>query len=192
MWVFGSFRYFAACFAENMFAGWQIAQEIVWEKHNGSSFHADRFKRVHELAVHFYPIKTPWREIYKDPQFTSDATKRTVRRKGRPPHTGHIEAGSYTSEDGGPRLMRSVIYARSCHGFAQHPTQKPEEIVEPLLRFSCPPGGLVLDMFAGSGTTGVVAATHGRSFIGVELSPEYFQKAQQRVSTAYHAWGVFA
>jgi len=85
MWCFGSMRMFLQNVAE--FGGWQFAQDIVWEKHNGSSFHADRFKRVHEHALHFYPKSSVWGEIYSQPQFTMDATKRTSRRKQRPAHT---------------------------------------------------------------------------------------------------------
>ena len=55
LWVFGSLRCFMATADGFADAGLRIAQEIVWEKQNGSSFHADRFKRVHELAVQFYP-----------------------------------------------------------------------------------------------------------------------------------------
>lgn len=187
MWVFGSFRYFADAFRTDLFAGWQIAQDVVWEKHNGSSFHADRFKRVHELAAHLYPLTSTWGAIYRQPQFTADATARAMRRKKRPPHAGHIEASSYVSQDGGPRLMRSVIYARSCHGYAQHPTQKPEDIVTPLLEFACPPGGDALDMFMGSGTTGVACANTGRNFIGIERDEKYFKIAQERVEAAYSA-----
>ncbi|MET3791013.1 DNA modification methylase [Aquamicrobium terrae] len=68
MWVFGSLRSFMATADRFADAGLRLAQEIVWEKQNGTSFHADRFKRVHELAVQFYPAETPWREIYNDPQ----------------------------------------------------------------------------------------------------------------------------
>ncbi len=53
MWVFGSMRFFMATGARFDVAGWKLAQDIVWEKHNGSGFHADRFKRVHEHAVQF-------------------------------------------------------------------------------------------------------------------------------------------
>lgn len=187
MWVFGSLRYFASSFADDVFAGWQIAQDVVWEKHNGSSFHADRFKRVHELAVQFYPAGAAWRDTFKAPQYTNDATKRTVCRKKRPPHTGNIEASSYVSEDGGPKLMRSVIYARSCHGYAQHPTQKPEDIVRPLMEFGCQTGGTVLDPFMGSGTTGVAAVNTGRNFIGIERDPGYFEIAERRIYEAYEA-----
>jgi DNA modification methylase len=45
------------------------------------------------------------------------------------------------------------------------------------------PGDLVLDPFAGSGTTGVVALRLGRSFIGIELSPEYAEMARKSLET---------
>jgi site-specific DNA-methyltransferase (adenine-specific) len=61
-----------------------------------------------------------------------------------------------------------VIYARSCHGYAVNETQKPEEIVAPLLLYSVPVGGLVIDCFAGSGTTGAVARKTGRRAILIE------------------------
>src|SRR3546814_5592817 len=58
-----------------------------------------------------------------------DAVAKQVRRKTRPTHTGDIDLGAYRSEDGGPRLQRSVIDVRSCHGHAEHPTQKPLGII---------------------------------------------------------------
>lgn len=148
------------------FAGWKLAQDIVWEKHNGSNSANDRFRRLHELALHFYRGK--WGTCYKDPQYTNDATARTVRRKKRPPHWGEIGESHYTSKDGGPRLMGSVIYAKSCHGYAVNETQKPEAIVMPLVEYSVPKGGLVIDCFAGSGTTLSVARKTGRRSIGIE------------------------
>lgn len=176
MWVFGTLRMFME--RKEDFAGWTMAQDIVWEKHNGSSFHSDRFRRVHEQAVQFY--RGPWSEVFKGKVVTMDATARTVRRKQQPTHMGNIDAGSYESHDGGPKIMRSVIYARSQHGTAIHPTQKPEAIVEPLILNACPPGGVVLDPFAGSGTTGYVASRLGRSAILIEGHDAYFTAMQNR------------
>lgn len=182
MWVFGSMRVFFEHSSE--FSGWRLAQDVVWEKHNGSGFHADRFKRVHENAVQFYRDDAPWDGVYKDPQYTPDAVARSVRRKkGRPAHMGNIDASPYFSEDGGPRLMRSVMYCRSEHGRAVHPTQKPLGIVEPLLLYSCPENGLVLDIFAGSGTTGVAAQRHGRRAILIEGRQEFADAARTRLET---------
>ncbi|WP_439392356.1 DNA-methyltransferase [Bradyrhizobium sp. PMVTL-01] len=179
MWVFGSARMFLAAAAE--FGGWRFAQDVVWEKHNGSGFHADRFKRVHENAYQFYRDDAAWADVYKDPQYTPDAVARAVRRKRRPVHMGHAGQSVYRSEDGGPRLMRSVIWARSEHGRAEHPTQKPLAIIEPLLLYACPPGGVVLDPFGGSGTTAIAAQRHSRDAILIELNSEYAAMARRRI-----------
>jgi site-specific DNA-methyltransferase (adenine-specific) len=184
LWVFGSMRFFMASIEHFRAAKWRYAQDIVWEKHNGSGFQADRFRRVHEHAVQFYPADSRWATIYKNPVTTPDATARTVRRMKPPPHTGHIEAGSYVSEDGGPRLMRSVILVRSCHGYAEHPTQKPEGIIAPLIEFSCPLGGTVGDWFAGSGSVGVTAIKSGRSYVGCESDESYYTIARRRLEEA--------
>ncbi len=182
LWVFGSLRCFMATADRFADAGLRYAQEIVWEKQNGSSFHADRFKRVHELAVQFYRAETPWRDIYNAVQTTPDATARTIRRKQRPPHTGHIDTGHYVSHDGGPRLMRSVIYARNCHGRAIHPTEKPVGLLEILIRTSSPPDGLVGDWFAGSGAAGEACCLSGRRYLGCEIDPGMAQRARDRLA----------
>lgn len=180
LWCFGSLRMFLQTARD--FSGWQFAQDLVWEKQNGSSFHADRFKRVHEHVAHFY--KGLWSTLHKKPIYTPDATARTVRRKRRPPHMGHIEAGSYESQDGGPRLMRSVIYERSCHGYAAHPTQKPVALVNLLLQYSVwrQPGASVLDPFIGSGTTAVACKAFGIPCIGIDIEAKYLDLAINRLA----------
>lgn len=66
-----------------------------------------------------------------------------------------------------------------------HPTVKPLELMRWLVRLLCPEGGLVLDPFCGSGTTGAAAAIEGRRFIGIELEPAYAEIAAARI--AHHA-----
>jgi DNA modification methylase len=60
----------------------------------------------------------------------------------------------------------------------------PENLVEPCIRAGCPEAGLVLDPFCGSGTTGAVAVKLGRSFVGIELNPEYVKLARKRIGQA--------
>lgn len=63
----------------------------------------------------------------------------------------------------------------------QHPTAKPVELVEHFLRLHTRPGDLVLDPFAGGGTTGVACQRMGRRFLGFELNPEWVQYANRRL-----------
>jgi DNA modification methylase len=65
-----------------------------------------------------------------------------------------------------------------------HPTQKPESLMAHLIRLLSPVGGVVLDPFMGSGTTGVCAIANGRRFIGAELDASYFQAAKARIDAA--------
>lgn len=65
----------------------------------------------------------------------------------------------------------------------KHPTIKPLEIIERLIRNSSKPGEIVLDPFMGSGTTGVACNNLGRNFIGCEIEPEYFEIAKCRIES---------
>ena len=78
--------------------------------------------------------------------------------------------------------MTSVLYERSCHGYAEHPTQKPLGILRTLIEYSCPPSGVVLDLFAGSGSTLVAAAENGCRAIGIEIEEKYCEIAAKRLS----------
>lgn len=182
MWVFGSLRLFMETAAE--FAGWKMSQDVVWEKHNGTGLFNDRFRRVHEIAGHFYRDDVPWGGVYRAPQFTNDARARTVRKKSRPAQwIGATGDSVYRSEEGGPRLMRSVLAVHSEHGRAEHPTQKPVGLLTPLLLYGCPPEGIVLDPFGGSGSTGLAAKINGRRAILIERNPDYVAVAQRRLAS---------
>lgn len=61
-----------------------------------------------------------------------------------------------------------------------HPTQKPVELIERIVKASCPPMGRVLDCFMGSGTTGVACMKSGRTCVGIDASLEYIELAQSR------------
>jgi site-specific DNA-methyltransferase (adenine-specific) len=181
LWLWGSMRYLLDVGPNVQAAGWTFSQDVVWEKHNGSGAAADRFRRVHEQALLFY--RGPWGDLDITPQMSRDAQAKTVRKRQRPTHWGEIgEDVYYRTTDGGTRHMRSVMYERSAHGFAIHPTQKPEGVSRTLIQYVCPPGGLVLVPYAGSGTDLVAARAAGRRAIGVELDPDMAARAAARLA----------
>lgn len=179
MWCFGSTRMFLD--QRDDFAAWNLSQDLVWEKQNGTGLAADRFKRVHELALHWY--RGGWNLIHHEtPRVTSDGRdKGTVHRQGQPPHLGTV--GSHHWVDDGTRLMRSVIRAPNMwRRGAIHPTEKPLEVLLPLIEYACPPGGLVVDPFAGSGSTGDAARVVGRRAVLIEANERYCAAIVARLS----------
>lgn len=188
LWCFGSMRMFLQ--QQSEFSLYRFVQDVVWEKHNGSGFLTDRFRRVHETAAHFVLADCKWSDVYKSPQFTNDATARVVRKKEKPAHWhGATGSTTYVSIDGGPRMMRSVQRVRSCHGRANHPTEKPEGILEPLIEYSCPPGGFIYVPFAGCGSELAVAKKLGRRAVGVEIDESYCERSATRLEQGVLEFG---
>jgi site-specific DNA-methyltransferase (adenine-specific) len=192
LWCFGSMRMFLK--HRDQFAVWKLAQDtvgefeidtMVWEKNKASGPVADRFRRVHELATQWY--RGLWRDIYHEvPRIpaTADRVNKVgavvYRRSAGLPHRGDYGPNPYI--DDGMRLARSVVRARVVRGRDTHPTEKPLDVLSPLIEFSVPPGGLVLDPFAGSGSTLFAARRLDRRAVGIEASEEYCEKAAARLS----------
>ena len=179
MWCFGSMRMFLDRRDEFDDAGWKLSQDVVWEKANGTGFATDRFRRVHEYALHWY--RGGWGAIHHEaPTEGVRKPSKTALRTVKPTHTGNIGSALYV--DDGTRLMRSVLRSANMHGRAIHPTEKPLGILDPLIRYGCPPGGLVLDLFAGSGSTLDAARQASRRAIGIEVNEAYAEAAARRLS----------
>ncbi len=64
-----------------------------------------------------------------------------------------------------------------------HPTLKPINLMTYLCRLITPPGGIILDPFMGSGSTGISACLEGFRFVGMELDEDYFKIAEARVNS---------
>jgi len=87
---------------------------------------------------------------------------------------GMMEDDNYLIKTGSGNL-------RDTKRINHHPTVKPIALMSYLCRLVTPPGGLVLDPFCGSGSTGCAAVQEGFSFIGIELEPEYAEIAKKRI-----------
>lgn len=179
MWVFGSMK---SLMRLGVPAGLRYAQDIVWEKHNGTGFAADRFKRVHEHSVQFIRADAPWSKVFNEVQrIAYYGPNKHVRQRNaaRGKHLG--KTGDIAYEDDGFRIVRSVLKFPSVRG-GKHGTEKPVSLLELLIRTSCPPGGLVGDFFAGSGAAGEAAFRCGRNYIGCEIDPAMAEVARARLA----------
>lgn len=181
LWCWGTLGMFLDHVLE--FRDWRLAQDIVWEKANGSSLHADRFRRVHEQAVQFIRRRTKWGDVYKCPVIRSveETRKRgPIARQGKPAHWADITREGVTYEYDGTRLARSVMQAGAVREGVDHGTPKPLCILRDLISYSCPPGGTVADIFCGSGSTLVAAKELGRHAIGFDADESSCAEAARR------------
>ena len=80
-----------------------------------------------------------------------------------------------------PRLPSSVVKC-NINGKKKHPTEKPQGILEWLIKYYSKRGNVVLDPTMGSGSTGVACKTLGRTFIGIEMNKEYYDVASAQIS----------
>ncbi|MFI5992421.1 DNA methyltransferase [Streptomyces sp. NPDC051362] len=198
MWCFGSQRMFFRHLSEFADADWHLSQDIVghddegqpvhgdvnvvWEKHNGTGFATDRFKRVHEHVLHWY--RGPWGNVHQDVPRTvyTGPDKHARARSDRGEHLGKIGAQRY--EDDGTRLMRSVIKVKSVRD-GIHKTEKPLPLLLPLIKYGCPPGGLIVDPFGGSCSTLLAARETGMRAIAIEGHEPHAEAAAHRLSEPY-------
>lgn len=180
MWCFGSMRMFLD--QRHEFGEWKLSQDVVWRKHRPSTVATDRFARMHEHALHWY--RGPWSEVrHETPKIAHSGPRvATARRSAVDPNIrGSIGASVW--EDDGTRWHPTVIEARTMHRTgAINETEKPTKVLEPLIQYGCPPGGVVLDVFAGSSSTLVAARNIGRRAVGYEKRESQCEKAALRLS----------
>lgn len=130
-----------------------------------------------------------WREVYEDAGLEYRRTCVWVKPDGAPQFTGDRPGIGYESfvamhafgksswNGGGQR----GVFIENVGTHKDHPTQKPLTLIKRLVSLFSDEGDIILDPFAGSGTTGVAAATLGRKAILVEMSEQYCEVIAKRL-----------
>lgn len=176
--------------------GWYLRSEIIWAKPNPMPESVtDRPTKAHEQV--FLLSKQP-RYFYDADAIREEPAESTLRIHGSA--NVQARAGEWKNErnadrnDGGSSTLingpgrdltgrnKRSVWSVATQPFAgAHFAVFPPRLIEPMILAGSAKGDTVLDPFAGSGTTGMVALRHGRSFIGCELNPEYAQLARHRI-----------
>lgn len=173
--------------------GWYLRQDIIWQKPNCMPESVnDRCMRSHEYifllskSAHYYFNAA----AISEPVTSAKGNARTFRGGGAytggRSHDNSAQVGREShgnSENKAGRRNKRSVWSVSTNGFrGAHFAVFPEKLIEPCILAGCPEGGVVLDPFAGSGTTGVVAKRMGRGFVGCEINPSYVAMAAGRIA----------
>lgn len=156
--------------------------DLIWYKTRGSDFlNANRKPlRAHENICVFYK---------KQPIYNAQKTEgKPYTSKGggtTSSNFGKYNANHHTENKDGKRYPLSVLrFSGEPNRGKQHPTQKPTDLLEWLIKTYTNDGETVLDNCMGSGSTGVACVNTNRNFIGIELDEGYFNIAKTRIEDA--------
>jgi site-specific DNA-methyltransferase (adenine-specific) len=153
-----------------------MVNEIIWDRRVPSMGGSTRkYSSVHDTIGFFVKAR--------DYYFDLDAIRIPYDAETKKARSRKIFEGAKWLELGfNPKDVWSVSRLHREHPEREeHPTQKPLEIIERIVKASCPPGGVVLDPFMGSGTTAEAAMRTGRDFVGFELNAEYCAMIEKRL-----------
>jgi site-specific DNA-methyltransferase (adenine-specific) len=172
--------------------GWKLLHRLIWHKPNGQVPSAPGYLTVsHEFALWLAPTTRPWR-AHEQP--AGSQASREVRTPHAPASAARMTAlysgaGAHRKQGRKHRLhpdgaRPTTVFTCAVGGQPNpdaHPARMPIELARHLVAMCCPPGGLVLDPFAGNATTGIVATRSGRRFLGIEIRADYADQARERL-----------
>ena len=156
--------------------------DLIWSKTQGSDFlNANRKPlRSHENICVFYKKQPTY-----NPQKTDGKPYKAKSGETTSTNFGKFNGNHYTENNDGKRCPLSVLRFSGEHNRGkQHPTQKPTDLLEWLIKTYTNDGETVLDNCMGSGSCGVACVNTNRRFIGIELDEGYFNIAKKRIEEA--------
>lgn len=163
-------------------AGWILRNEIIWYKRNCMpSSVKDRFTVDFEKVYFFVKNKKYWFEQQFEPHWSKPKNK-IVGAKNSPVQQSQGDPGGEHAYGANGRNMRCVWDITTQPYKDAHFATFPEALVKPMIKAGSPKEGIVLDIFAGSGTTLKVARDLYRQYIGIEINPKYCKLINKRLT----------
>jgi DNA modification methylase len=165
--------------------GWYLRSDIIWHKPNPMPESVtDRPTKSHE---YLFLLTTSPRYYYdadaiKEPYQPSSKSRGKHRRQDFRKSTVSMAGTTKTWSASTNQANRRSVWTINTQPYsAAHFATFPTALVEPCIKAGSTTGDLILDPFAGSGTVGCVALKLGRTFVGVELNPEYCTLARHAI-----------
>jgi DNA modification methylase len=173
---------------DEIFGEEAFASEIIWRYRRWPS-KTPNFQRVHDVLLRYRKdprVRPRWNRLYEPLAPSTLATWGTGKQRAVFDKSGRRLRSSTTPEETRGVPLGDVwdvgVIAPVSHERTGYPSQKPEALLDRIVTALSDPDDLVLDPYAGSGTTLVVAAKRGRRFIGIDESAVAIETCQKRLS----------
>lgn len=164
--------------------GWYLRQDIIWNKPNPMPESVtDRCTKAHEY-IFLLSKSATYRydhEAVKEPALQPIGLAESAGEQRKQAQMGRTVGTLGSNYGADTRNKRSVWTVATSPYAGAHFATFPTELIEPCILAGAPAGGVVLDPFFGSGTTGQVAQNLGRQWIGCELNPAYEPLQRERL-----------
>jgi site-specific DNA-methyltransferase (adenine-specific) len=178
--------------ADEIFGEEAFASEIVWRYRRWPS-KTPNFQRVHDVLLRYRkdPAVAPrWNPLYEPLAASTLATWGTTKQRAVFAGNGKRARSSSTDEPTAGVPMGDVweigVLAPVSRERTGYPSQKPEALLDRIVMALSDPGDVVLDPYAGSGTTLAVAARQGRRFLGIDQSDVALETTLRRLEDLGH------
>lgn len=188
--------------------GWYLRSDIIWSKPNPMPESVqDRPTKAHEYIFllsksqsYYYDneaIAEPAAYDGRKDTFMKGSNKYVDNFLPCAQSTNTLHASGHerwkTNENGDRIRNKRTVWTVTTKPYAEaHFATYPPDLIQPCVLAGCPEGGVVLDPFNGSGTTGQVALQNERRYIGIELNPEYIELTERRLSKVAQQPSLFA
>ena len=174
-------------------SGWYLRSDIIWHKPNAlpegvkdrpikSYEHIFLLSKSARYYYDYMAIREPLkRKITKQNKHEPSINSKYVEQNFRHKWMNKLHKG-FSERDNNFRKKRDVWEINTnTYRMKEHFAMYPERLIEPCVLAGSKVGGVVLDPFFGSGTTGAVAKRLGRNYIGIDLNPKFCELARQRI-----------
>jgi modification methylase len=187
MWVIGSYHNIFRVGRLLQDVGYWILNDVVWIKRNPMPhFRGVRFTNAHETLIWAKKSEGARRITFNYRALKELNGGKQMRSDWELPDAAAAEenTGEAPIEDWRLPICGGAERLRDADGNKLHSTQKPESLLERVILATSRPGDVVLDPFAGTGTTGAVAQRLERRWIMIEREPAYRALIEQRIAAA--------
>ena len=172
--------------------GWYLRSDIIWHKTNclpesvkdrptKCYEHIFLLSKSRKYYYDYKAVQEPLKQVSKERYKRGRSAESKYAREGMQKNINGVREDSSHFDQEYKRKRDVWEVSTNTFKMDEHFAMYPEKLIEPCILAGSEKGGIVLDPFFGSGTTGVVAKKHGREYIGIDINAKYCELAEKRI-----------